>query len=218
MNISKKLKDKQEVKIGYARVSSTDNRQLLGLEVQKEALANCDILFTEKESGGQDNRKELLQIIRLAKRLRRQGKSVSIVVYRLDRLTRRMFTLVDILRDFSEKDIQLISIQENIDTKSLTGKLLVVLLGYVAEMELEAIKSRTKDGLRKARERGVKLGNPGISRKIEQEVILLYQNEVKVKNIASVTEISVATVYNVLHRNKIPLKSKKTQNYLQIKR
>lgn len=206
-----KFKNLQEIKIGYARVSSTDNRQELGLEVQKEALKSCDILFIEKESGSQDNRVQLLKALKLAKELKRINKQVSLVVYRLDRLTRKMFTLVNILDDLTIHDIQLISLKENIATDSLTGKLLVVILGYVAEMELEAIRSRTKDGLRKAKERGVKLGNKGISKTKEKEVIQLYQqSNLTAKEISQTSNISTATLYNILKRNNIKTKSKNT--------
>lgn len=206
-----KFKDLQEIKIGYARVSSTDNRQELGLEVQKEALRSCDILFIEKESGSQDNRVQLLKALKLAKELKRINKQVSLVVYKLDRLTRKMFTLVNILDDLTIHDIQLISLKENIATDSLTGKLLVVILGYVAEMELEAIRSRTKDGLRKAKERGVKLGNKGISKTKEKEVIQLYQqSNLTAKEISQTSNISTATLYNILKRNNIKTKSKNT--------
>lgn len=206
-----KFKNLQEIKIGYARVSSTDNRQELGLEVQKEALKSCDILFIEKESGTQDNRVQLLKALKLAKELKRINKQVSLVVYRLDRLTRKMFTLVNILDDLTIHDIQLISLKENIATDSLTGKLLVVILGYVAEMELEAIRSRTKDGLRKAKERGVKLGNKGISKTKEKEVIQLYQqSNLTAKEISQTSNISTATLYNILKRNNIKTKSKNT--------
>ena len=206
-----KFKDLQEIKIGYARVSSTDNRQELGLEVQKEALKSCDILFVEKESGSQDNRVQLLKALKLAKELKRINKQVSLVVYKLDRLTRKMFTLVNILDDLTIHDIQLISLKENIATDSLTGKLLVVILGYVAEMELEAIRSRTKDGLRKAKERGVKLGNKGISKTKEKEVIQLYQQStLTAKEISQTSNISTATLYNILKRNNIKTKSKNT--------
>ena len=206
-----KFKDLQEIKIGYARVSSTDNRQELGLEVQKEALRSCDILFIEKESGTQDNRVQLLKALKLAKELKRINKQVSLVVYKLDRLTRKMFTLVNILDDLTIHDIQLISLKENIATDSLTGKLLVVILGYVAEMELEAIRSRTKDGLRKAKERGVKLGNKGISKTKEKEVIQLYQqSNLTAKEISQTSNISTATLYNILKRNNIKTKSKNT--------
>ena len=206
-----KLKNLQEIKIGYARVSSTDNRQELGLEVQKEALKSCDILFIEKESGTQDNRVQLLKALKLAKELKRINKQASLVVYKLDRLTRKMFTLVNILDDLTIHDIQLISLKENIATDSLTGKLLVVILGYVAEMELEAIRSRTKDGLRKAKERGVKLGNKGISKTKEKEVIQLYQqSNLTIKEISQTSNISTATLYNILKRNNIKTKSKNT--------
>ena len=206
-----KFKDLQEIKIGYARVSSTDNRQELGLEVQKEALKSCDILFIEKESGSQDNRVQLLKALKLAKEFKRINKQVSLVVYKLDRLTRKMFTLVNILDDLTIHDIQLISLKENIATDSLTGKLLVVILGYVAEMELEAIRSRTKDGLRKAKERGVKLGNKGISKTKEKEVIQLYQqSNLTIKEISQTSNISTATLYNILKRNNIKTKSKNT--------
>ena len=206
-----KLKNLQEIKIGYARVSSTDNRQELGLEVQKEALKSCDILFIEKESGSQDNRVQLLKALKLAKELKRINKQASLVVYKLDRLTRKMFTLVNILDDLTIHDIQLISLKENIATDSLTGKLLVVILGYVAEMELEAIRSRTKDGLRKAKERGVKLGNKGISKTKEKEVIQLYQkSNLTAKEISQTSNISTATLYNILKRNNIKTKSKNT--------
>lgn len=206
-----KFKDLQEIKIGYARVSSTDNRQELGLEVQKEALKSCDILFIEKDSGSQDNRVQLLKALKLAKEFKRINKQVSLVVYKLDRLTRKMFTLVNILDDLTIHDIQLISLKENIATDSLTGKLLVVILGYVAEMELEAIRSRTKDGLRKAKERGVKLGNKGISKTKEKEVIQLYQqSNLTIKEISQTSNISMATLYNILKRNNIKTKSKNT--------
>lgn len=206
-----KFKDLQEIKIGYARVSSTDNRQELGLEVQKEALKSCDILFIEKESGSQDNRVQLLKALKLAKEFKRINKQVSLVVYKLDRLTRKMFTLVNILDDLTIHDIQLISLKEDIATDSLTGKLLVVILGYVAEMELEAIRSRTKDGLRKAKERGVKLGNKGISKTKEKEVIQLYQqSNLTAKEISQTSNISTATLYNILKRNNIETKSKNT--------
>ena len=206
-----KFKDLQEIKIGYARVSSTDNRQELGLEVQKEALKFCDILFIEKESGSQDNRVQSLKALKLAKEFKRINKQVSLVVYKLDRLTRKMFTLVNILDDLTIHDIQLISLKENIATDSLTGKLLVVILGYVAEMELEAIRSRTKDGLRKAKERGGKLGNKGISKTKEKEVIQLYQqSNLTAKEISQTSNISTATLYNILKRNNIKTKSKNT--------
>lgn len=203
----RKFKDKETIKIGYARVSSVDNRQELGLAVQKEALKGCDIVFVEKESGSQDQRPKLQQALQLAKNLASQGQSVSLVIYRLDRLTRKMFTLVEILKSLTDHHIQLVSLKEKLETDSLTGKLLVVILGYVAEMELEAIRSRTKDGLRKAKEKGVTLGRKSLSTAVEQQIIQLYTTTtLSSKAIAQDLNVSRATVYNVLKRNQIPLR------------
>lgn len=56
-----------KVKIGYARVSSLDDQQKLGFEVQKEALQSCNIIFSEKQPGYNNNRPELAKAIELAK-------------------------------------------------------------------------------------------------------------------------------------------------------
>ena len=78
------------------------------------------------------------------------------------------------------------------------------MLGYVAEWELQSISDRTKDGLRKAKERGVKLGNKGISKAKEKQVVKYYlEKEISVREIASQFQISTATIYSVLKRNNI---------------
>ena len=83
------------------------------------------------------------------------------------------------------------------------------MLGYVAEWELQAISDRTKDGLRKAKEKGVKLGNKGLSRTKEKQIIKEYlQKELSVRKIASQLNISTATIYSVLKRNNIQINRK----------
>jgi predicted site-specific integrase-resolvase len=78
------LEKLNKVKIGYARVSSLDDRQKLGFEVQKEALKSCNIIFSEKQSGDNDNRPELANAIELAKQLSLSDKSVTLQIYKLD--------------------------------------------------------------------------------------------------------------------------------------
>ncbi|MFM0899774.1 recombinase family protein [Streptococcus suis] len=202
--IIKQYQEKGSVVIGYARVSSTDNRQELGLEVQKEALNFCDKLYIEKESGGNQDRPQLQKALRLAKECAESGIETSFVVYKLDRLTRKMLHLSAIISELTSYNIRLQSIHEQIETDSLTGKFFCLMLGYVAEWELQAISTRTKDGLRKAKERGVKLGNKGISKSKEKQVIISYlEEEMTVRDIASQFQISTATIYSVLKRNNI---------------
>lgn len=83
------------------------------------------------------------------------------------------------------------------------------MLGYVAEWKLQAISDRTKDGLRKAKEKGMKLGNKGLSRTKEKQIIKEYlQKELSVQKIASRLNISTATIYSVLKRNNIQINRK----------
>lgn len=197
------------IAIGYARVSSTDNRQELGLSVQKEALSFCDKLYIEKDSGGNQDRPKLDKALKLAKNYAKQGVKTNFVVYKLDRLTRKMLHLSAIIEDLTKYGVHLQSIHENIETDSLTGKFFCLMLGYVAEWELQAISERTKDGLRKAKEKGVKLGNKGLEQSKEKQIIKQYlQKELSVRKIANQLNISTATIYNVLKRNGIQINRK----------
>lgn len=201
-----KLENIKTITIGYARVSSTDNRQELGLSVQKEALSFCDKLYIEKDSGGNQERPKLDKALKLAKNYAKQGVKTNFVVYKLDRLTRKMIHLSAIIEDLTKHGIHLQSIHENIETDSLTGKFFCLMLGYVAEWELQAISERTKDGLRKAKEKGVKLGNKGLPKDTEKQIIEQYlRKENSVRKIANQLEISTATIYNVLKRNGIQI-------------
>lgn len=199
----KELESMEKIVVGYARVSSLDDRQKLGLELQKDALEDCDIIFSEKQSGGDtDNRPELAKAISLAKELSTAGKEVTFKIYKLDRLSRKMFTLANLVDDFNNHDIKLSSISENLETDSLTGRLLIVVLGYVAEIELDNIRTRTKDGLRKARENGKKLGNQGLDPKVEEKIIDLYiSRTIPISLIAKRCKVSESTIYNVARRN-----------------
>ena len=199
----------ETITIGYARVSSTDNRQELGLSVQKEALSFCDKLYIEKDSGGNQERPKLDKALKMAKKYAQQGVKTNFVVYKLDRLTRKMLHLSAIIEDLTKHGIHLQSIHENIETDSLTGKFFCLMLGYVAEWELQAISERTKDGLRKAKEKGVKLGNKGLPKDTEKQIIEQYlRKELPVRKIANQLSISTATIYNVLRRNSIQINRK----------
>ena len=204
-----KLENIKNITIGYARVSLTDNRQELGLSVQTEALKFCDKLYIEKDSGGNQERPQLKKAMKLAKKYAQQGVKTNFVVYKLDRLTRKMLHLSAIIEDLTKYGVHLQSIHENIETDSLTGKLFCLMLGYVAEWELQAISERTKDGLRKAKEKGVKLGNKGLEQSKEKQIIKQYlQKELSVRKIANQLNISTATIYNVLKRNGIQINRK----------
>ena len=134
------------ITIGYARVSLNDDRQQLGLSIQLDALQHCDYVYKEKQSGYTDTREQFHKALSLACQLKQSGHEVTFVIYKLDRLTRKLTTLLQTLTIFEEYGIHLTSLQEQIDSQTLTGKFMCTLLGFVAEMELENIRARTKAG------------------------------------------------------------------------
>lgn len=131
------------------------------------------------------------------------------MIYKLDRLTRKLTTLLQTLTLLEEHGIHLTSLQEQIDSRTLTGKFMCTILGYVAEMELENIRARTKAGLVKAKANGTVLGRPALAFAQVQQIIDLYtQTHVPVRQIALICQIAIGTVYNTLKRYNIPLRTK----------
>ena len=203
------------INIGYARVST--HKQDLGLEVQIDALKHCDQLFIERESGSNNVRPELEKALKLAQTLSKKGMQVTFTIYKLDRLTRSMFKLLELIEQFNDSDIQLVSLHEKLETDSLIGRLLCMILGFVAESELENMRFRTREGLRKAKEKGVKLGAKRISKKKEERIIQQYLvGGLSIRKIAKTEQISTSTIYKVLERNDVANNRKKvSQNSCQ---
>ena len=196
------------INIGYVRVST--QKQDLGLEVQIEALKHCDQLFIERESGSNNARPELKKALKLASDLSKEGKQVTFTIYKLDRLTRSMFKLLELIEQFNASDIRLVSLHEKLETDSLIGRLLCVILGFVAESELENLRFRTREGLRKAKEKGIKLGAKRISKEKEERIIEQYlAGGTSIRTIAKTERISTSTIYKVLERNKVVNNRKK---------
>lgn len=161
--------DQNSIMVAYARVSSTDDRQKLGLEIQEKALEGCNYIFKEKHSGSDDDRLQLAKAINKAKQLVQDGYKVSFCVYKMDRFSRKTSTLLKIIEELKDCWVEFISIKESVDTSTSTGILMYQLLGIFAEFELNNLKQRTREGLAQAKANGVKLGNQGSESSVEQE-------------------------------------------------
>lgn len=138
------------MKIGYARVSTNEQNE----EAQIDALTTfgCERVYCEKVSGKSAKRAELSRMLDTS----RAGDIV--VVQRLDRLGRSLTDLIQLLENFKEKEIEFVSLYENIDTTSATGELVFHMIGAIAQFERRLISERTKVGLQAARARGRKGG------------------------------------------------------------
>ncbi len=189
------------MKIGYARVSTRDQN----LELQTEALQKfgCEQLFQEKQSAVKD-RPELDKMLSIL----RTGDVV--VVWKLDRLGRSLRHLVDLMELFKTKGIEFISLNDNIDTTTIQGRLIFNLFASFAEFERELIRERTMAGLKRARENGRIGGRTrGLSneaKKIAYAALHLTEenrkrpNEQKysISDIIKILKISRATYYRYL--------------------
>lgn len=177
------------MKFGYARVSKND--QSLDVQIKKLKSAGCEEIFMEKVSGVKEERKELN---RLFDKLR---KGDTVCVVRLDRLGRRMIHLVQMINDFKNKEINFVSLENNIDTTTPLGMILFSMCAAFSEMERELIRERVKAGLDSARDKGRKGGRPK-SLTAEKEKILRTlrkSDDMSVKQICNIVGISRSVYY-----------------------
>jgi DNA invertase Pin-like site-specific DNA recombinase len=139
--------------IGYARVSKSDNSQVLDLQI--DALINSGVkeenIYSDKISGSKDERPGLENCL---KALREDD---ILVVYKLDRLGRNLKHLIQTVEDLTKRKIgfKVLSGQGvNIDTTTPAGKMIFSIFGALAEFERELIRERTIAGIQATRARG----------------------------------------------------------------
>lgn len=137
--------------LGYARVS-TDGQSVAAQVVELEA-AGCDRVFRETASGTKTDRAQL------ASAIRKLEAGDVLVVTRLDRLARSTRDLLNTLAGIAAKDAGFRSLHDAwADTTTPHGRLMLTVLGGLAEFERELIKARTGEGRMRAKARGVKMG------------------------------------------------------------
>lgn len=170
---------------GYARVS-TDGQSLAGQIAQLTA-AGAEKLFKEKVSGAQTNRPELKKLFR------ELDDGDVVVVTRLDRLARSTRDLLNILGTLSDCNVGFRSLGDTwADTTTAHGRLIVTVLGGLAEFERELIKSRTSEGRARAIANGVKMGR-------KSKLTTHQAQEARDRKAAGETLVQIARSYNVSH-------------------
>jgi DNA invertase Pin-like site-specific DNA recombinase len=177
--------------IGYARVSSTEQN----LDIQLEALFHCDKIFSEKESGSKNDRQELKNLVEYV----RSGDVIECM--RLDRLARDTKHLLSLVDLFESKGVALKVQNINLDTSTATGKLMLTMLGAVAEFERNLLKERQKDGIKKAKENGIYTGRKPTAMAKAQEVMDMVKQGIKKAQIARQLGISQASIYRIIKQS-----------------
>lgn len=176
---------------GYARVST----ELQNLDRQMDALKKygCDIIYSEKMTGTKKDRPELNKMIE------RMTEGDTVVVVALSRLGRSTKDLIELTELFQSKGVHLVSLKENVDTSTPSGKLLFTLMSAIAQFERDTIAERTREGLRSARARGRMGGRPKTNPNIIKKAVKLYRSgQYSLKEIEEMTGVKKSTLYRNL--------------------
>lgn len=178
-------------KIGYARVSAVG--QTLDMQLQTLRTFGCEKIFQEKASGADGHR---LQLRKLVHNL---SDGDTIVVTRIDRLARSTFDLFAVVKEITQKGAQFYSLAEPwADTATSTGRLMLAVMGGLADVERDLIRTRTAEGRARAITLGVKMGRPTkITDKQRRQIIQMRQNGQSLKIIAQFFGVSLGTVSRI---------------------
>ncbi len=180
------------MKVGYARVSTSDQDSTLQRDALKKA--GCEQVFDETASGAKSDRPELIKALGYC----RQGD--VLVVWKLDRLARSLKQLIATVENLENRGIQFQSVTEGLDTTSAGGRLVFHIMGALAEFERGLIQERTTAGLKSARERGRVGGRPKALNKsdIATAKALLADESFSMADVAKRLNVSPATLYRRL--------------------
>jgi DNA invertase Pin-like site-specific DNA recombinase len=175
--------------VGYARVSTLDQKSELQLDALKAA--GCVKVFVEKASGAKEDRVQLMAALDYL----RAGD--TLVVWKLDRLARSMKQLIETIDRLKARSIGFRSVTEAIDTTTAAGELFFHIFGALAQFERSIIRERTNAGLKAALARGRKGGRrPKVKDDdIKAAVALLNDPEISVRKAAQKLGLSVSTLY-----------------------
>ena len=179
-------------RVGYARVSSTGQ----SLEVQLEKLnqAKCDRIYQEKRSGRTADRPEFKSCMNYL----REGD--TLIITRLDRLARSVVHLAQLAKRFQNESIDLLVVDQNIDTSTTTGRLMFNMLAAVAEFEKDLRTERQTEGIAKAKDNGVKFGRPPkLTDAKKQDIYSRRMGGATIGQLTQEFRLGEATIYRALN-------------------
>ena len=177
--------------VGYARTSTIE--QAAGLEAQRRDLlaAGAEDIFTEQVSS-------VAERAQLEAALRHLRKDDALVVTKIDRLARSVADLCAIVTRIEAKGAALRILAMNLDTATPTGKLMLNVLGSVAQFEREVMLERQREGIAKAKSEGKYKGRAPTARAKADEVRRLVADGMTREAVAERLGVGVRSVYRIL--------------------
>lgn len=184
------------MKIGYARVST--HEQTLDLQIDRLRTAGCAPEHIHSDTTAGHSRGIERPGLAAALAFARPGD--QLVVWRLDRLGRSLKDLIDQVTSLERRGVELVSLQESLDTATPTGRAMFQICGVFAEFERNLISERTKAGLAAARARGRKGGRRRkvTDAQLDRAAELMREGRLTVREIARLADVSTTTLYRHL--------------------
>jgi DNA invertase Pin-like site-specific DNA recombinase len=183
----------QSMKIGYARVSS--NTQDYQGQVEALKVAGCERIFSEKMSGkSADDRRQFKLLMKAL------VPGDTVVVTKLDRLARSSRDLHNIIHDLDGLGCGFTSLRESwCDTTTSAGRLMLTIMGGIAQFERELIRSRCEEGIERAKAKGIRFGR---KRKLDRYMVRAaadrYAKGETMAELAEVYGVNEATIWRAL--------------------
>lgn len=149
-------------------------------------------------SGTTANRKELQRLFKDIE----EGRINKVIVYKMDRLFRSLKDLINTLTLWDQKGVVFVSVKDNVDLSTPTGRLMMHLLGAFAEFEASLIRERVKAGMKNAKQNGTRSGKP-IGRAptdLNVESLKSLQRNLSYRGIAKATGVPKSVVYRALNK------------------
>ncbi len=181
-------------KVGYARVSSTD--QNLDMQIDALKKAGCDPIFAERFTGATAKR------LQLQRALATLQPGDTFVTWKLDRAARSLMDLLHMVSDFKARNVHFQSLTEKIDTSSPHGQFVFHIMGAMAEFQRAIIRENQREGIKAARKRGKHLGRP---RKLTDEQLAHARKQIAADkatpaDMAQLFNVDRVTLYRALRR------------------
>jgi DNA invertase Pin-like site-specific DNA recombinase len=184
------------MRIAYARVST--EQQELARQLDALEKVGYDRLIQEKMTGTKKDREGLQQLMDMV----REGDTV--IVESISRLGRKTLDILTTVEDLTKMGVTFISLKENMDTTTPTGKAMLGMMAVIAQLERDVIVQRVQEGLASAKARGVKLGRPSMDDQKIKDALTLYDNgQHSIKDIIRITGISQGKLYKEINKRKI---------------
>lgn len=182
--------------LGYARVSTSE--QELASQYERLNEVGAIKVFEDKISGKIFTRPGLSELIAYAR------PNDLLCVVRLDRLGRSLKELLETVDMLKSNKIELMSLEEKIDTSSAAGELIFHVFGAIAHFERRLIAERTKEGIRAARLKGKIPGRPPLDKEKLDAAFKLIKSGISPTNAAKQLQIGRSTLYRELRNNEMP--------------